>query len=52
MMKRSLLAGLGASLKSSNARLLDLRLRRPTLEDLYVQLIGESEIDKSTGEAA
>ena len=34
--------GLGASLKASNATLLDLRLKRPTLEDLYVQLIGES----------
>ena len=46
------IVGLGASLKSSNARLLDLRLRRPTLEDLYVQLIGETVIDKSTKEAA
>ena len=34
--------GLGASLKESHATLLDLRLKRPTLEDLYVQLIGES----------
>ena len=46
------IVGLGASLKSSNARLLDLRMRRPTLEDLYVQLIGETVIDKSTREAA
>ena len=46
------IVGLGASLKSSNARLLDLRLRRPTLEDLYVQLIGETVIDKSIKEAA
>ena len=46
------IVGLGASLKSSNARLLDLRMRRPTLEDLYVQLIGETVIDKSTKEAA
>ena len=46
------IVGLGAALKSSNARLLDLRLKRPTLEDLYIQLIGETAIEKSTGEAA
>lgn len=46
------IVGLGASLKSSNARLLDLRLKRPTLEDLYVQLIGETVVERSTEEAA
>ena len=46
------IVGLGTALKSSNARLLDLRLKRPTLEDLYVQLIGEAAIEKSTPEAA
>jgi ABC-2 type transport system ATP-binding protein len=46
------IVGLGASLKSSNARLLDLRLKRPTLEDLYIQLIGEAAVEKTTGEAA
>lgn len=46
------IVGLGASLKSSNVKLLDLRLRRPTLEDLYVQLIGEPAIERTPGEAA
>jgi ABC-2 type transport system ATP-binding protein len=46
------IVGLGASLKSSNARLLDLRLKRPTLEDLYIQLIGEKAIERTTEEAA
>jgi ABC-2 type transport system ATP-binding protein len=46
------IVGLGEALKSSNARLLDLRLKRPTLEDLYVQLIGEPAIETSTEEAA
>ena len=46
------IVGLGASLKSSNARLLDLRLKRPTLEDVYVQLIGEISIDRPVPEAA
>ena len=46
------IVGLGASLKSSNATLLDLRLKRPTLEDLYIQLIGETVVAKTTEEAA
>ena len=46
------IVGLGASLKASNATLVDLRLKRPTLEDLYVQLIGESVTDKDSVEAA
>ncbi len=46
------IVGLGASLKSSNARLLDLRLKRPTLEDVYVQLIGEISIDRPVPEVA
>ena len=46
------IVGLGASLKSSNARLLDLRLKRPTLEDLYVQLIGEAVTENPREEAA
>jgi len=46
------IVGLGASLKSSHTRLLDLRLKRPTLEDLYVQLIGETAIERTTEEAA
>lgn len=44
------IVGLGASLKSSNAKLLDLRLKRPTLEDLYIQLIGETVIDSTSVE--
>ena len=46
------IVGLGASLKSSNAALLDLRLKRPTLEDLYVQLIGISAVAQNVTEAA
>ncbi|MEO8501483.1 MAG: ABC transporter ATP-binding protein [Vicinamibacteria bacterium] len=46
------IVGLGASLKSSNARLLDLRLKRPTLEDLYVQLVGEAATVQAVAEAA
>ncbi len=46
------IVGLGASLKSSNAALLDLRLKRPTLEDLYVQLIGVSGAVQDIPEAA
>jgi len=46
------IVGLGASLKSSNAALLDLRLKRPTLEDLYVQLIGVSAVAQDVTEAA
>jgi ABC-2 type transport system ATP-binding protein len=46
------IVGLGASLKSSNASLLDLRLKRPTLEDLYVQLIGDSSAARDISEAA
>ncbi len=33
---------LADALRSTSAKLLDLRLKRPTLEDLYVQLIGET----------
>jgi ABC-2 type transport system ATP-binding protein len=46
------IVGLGASLKSSHATLLDLRLKRPTLEDLYVQLIGVSSAVQDITEAA
>lgn len=46
------IVGLGASLKSSSAALLDLRLKRPTLEDLYVQLIGVSGVVQDITEAA
>jgi ABC-2 type transport system ATP-binding protein len=46
------IVGLGASLKSSSASLLDLRLKRPTLEDLYVQLIGVSAVAQDVTEAA
>ena len=46
------IVGLGASLKASNATLLDLRLKRPTLEDLYVQLIGGASKEDRVAEAA
>jgi ABC-2 type transport system ATP-binding protein len=46
------IVGLGASLKASNATLLDLRLKRPTLEDLYVQLIGGASKEGREAEAA
>ncbi|MBK5256528.1 MAG: ABC transporter ATP-binding protein [Vicinamibacteria bacterium] len=46
------IVGLGASLKSSGASLLDLRLKRPTLEDLYIQLIGGPAAVQDTPEAA
>lgn len=46
------IVGLGASLKASKATLRDLRLKRPTLEDLYVQLIGENASAPHTQEAA
>jgi len=46
------IVGLGAALKSSHASLLDLRLRRPTLEDLYVQLIGDAAAVSDITEAA
>ena len=46
------IVGLGESLKSSGASLLDLRLKRPTLEDLYVQLIGTSAPASDLVEAA
>ncbi len=46
------IVGLGASLKSSNASLLDLRLKRPTLEDLYIQLIGDPAAVRDMTEAA
>ena len=46
------IVGLGASLKSSNATLVDLRLKRPTLEDLYIQLIGDPTAMQDASEAA
>ena len=46
------IVGLGAALKASNAALLDLRLKRPTLEDLYVELIGDATQTTSLVEAA
>jgi ABC-2 type transport system ATP-binding protein len=46
------IVGLGVSLKSSGASLLDLRLKRPTLEDLYIQLIGDPAALRDTPEAA
>lgn len=46
------IVGLGASLKSSDAVLLDLRLKRPTLEDLYIQLIGDPAVARDAREAA
>ncbi len=46
------IVGLGASLKASNATLLDLHLKRPTLEDLYVQLIGGASKEDRVAEAA
>lgn len=38
----SAIVGLADSLRASGARLDDLRLKRPTLEDVYVQLVGEA----------
>jgi ABC-2 type transport system ATP-binding protein len=46
------IVGLGASLKASQATLIDLRLKRPTLEDLYVQLIGDPSAGRDMTEAA
>ena len=46
------IVGLGAALKASHATLLDLRLKRPTLEDLYVQLIGDPAAVREITEAA
>ncbi len=46
------IVGLGASLKSSGASLLDLRLKRPTLEDLYIQLVGDPAAAQDAQEAA
>ncbi len=46
------IVGLGEALKSSQAALLDLRLKRPTLEDLYVQLIGDPSVLQDVTEAA
>lgn len=46
------IVGLGASLKASHAALIDLRLKRPTLEDLYVQLIGDPGAGRDLTEAA
>ena len=48
------IVSLGERLRETGARLLDLRLKRPTLEDLYVQLIGQaasedaSNVDRAT----
>jgi ABC-2 type transport system ATP-binding protein len=36
------IAGLAESLRASGARLEDLRLKRPSLEDVYLQLVGEA----------
>jgi ABC-2 type transport system ATP-binding protein len=36
------IVGLAESLRASGARLDDLRLKRPTLEDVYLQLVGPS----------
>ncbi len=46
------IVGLGETLKASGASLLDLRLKRPTLEDLYVQLIGDRDTAAIETEAA
>lgn len=43
---------LADALRASGARLLDLRLKRPTLEDLYVQLVGEADGAVSDDRAA
>ena len=48
----SAIIGLGASLQAFQATLLDLRLKRPTLEDLYVQLIGDDAAAAGAKEAA
>jgi ABC-2 type transport system ATP-binding protein len=34
------IVGLADSLRASNAQLVDLRLKRPSLEDVYLQLVG------------
>ncbi len=36
------IVGLAESLRASGARLEDLRLKRPSLEDVYLQLVGEA----------
>jgi ABC-2 type transport system ATP-binding protein len=36
------IVGLGESLRATGARLADLRLKRPSLEDVYLQLVGEA----------
>jgi ABC-2 type transport system ATP-binding protein len=36
------IVGLADSLRISGARLADLRLKRPSLEDVYLQLVGEN----------
>ncbi|MEO5761951.1 MAG: ABC transporter ATP-binding protein [Vicinamibacteria bacterium] len=46
------IVGLGEALKSSHASLLDLRLKRPSLEDLYIQLIGDPPLVRDRAEAA
>jgi ABC-2 type transport system ATP-binding protein len=42
------IVGLAASLEQSGAALKDLRLKRPTLEDVYIELVGASEAASST----
>ena len=42
------IVGLAASLEQSGAALKDLRLKRPTLEDVYIELVGASDAASST----
>ncbi len=42
---------LGDLLRAQNLRLTDLRMRRPTLEDVYIELVGDGALSES-GEAA
>lgn len=37
---------LGELLQSSNARIVDLQMKRPSLEDIYIELIGEASSDE------
>jgi ABC-2 type transport system ATP-binding protein len=46
------IVGLAKALESSSAALVDLRLKRPTLEDLYIQLIGGPATAADVTEAA
>ena len=46
------IVGLAESLRVSGARLDDLRLKRPTLEDVYLQLVGSAAHDAPTPTAA